>query len=85
MQNTVSSTEIKAHFGKYLERALSAPVHITKTNRNVAVLMSETEYERLSKIEDACLAQMAKEASIEGYASKNEVAQLIKRLGKNES
>jgi len=85
MQKTISSTEIKAHFGKYLEKALSNPVHISKTNRTVAVLISESEYERLTKIEDASLAQMAEEASQEGYVSKEEVAHLLHRLTKDET
>ena len=85
MHNVISSTEIKAHFGKYLEEALSSPVHISKTNRTVAVLISESEYERLTKIEDARLAQMAEEASLQGYASKEMVAHLLQRLTKNEA
>jgi prevent-host-death family protein len=80
MQSAISSTEVKAHFGKYLEKSLSAPVHISKTNRSIAVLLSEEEYERLTRLEDAYWGQLAEKASKEGYASEEEVKQILSRF-----
>src|SRR5437868_6215996 len=48
----VSSTEIKNRFGQYLESAIAEPVVIEKAGREVAVLLSFAEYDRLQRLED---------------------------------
>ncbi len=44
---TLSSTEVKQSFGAALDAAQREPVFIQKQNRDVAVLMSVQEYEKL--------------------------------------
>lgn len=80
----ISSSELKMHFGEYLEKALQVPIHISKTKRPVAVLISEQEYERLTKIESMYLVRLAEEAKQEGYVSQDKVNELLERL-KNEA
>jgi prevent-host-death family protein len=80
----ISSSELKMHFGEYLEKALQAPIHISKTKRSVAVLMSEQEYERLTTIESMYLAQLAEEARQEGYVSQDKVNELLEKFKKED-
>ena len=63
----VSATEVKNHFGQCLEEAMQKPLFIQKTGRSVAVMLSIKEYERLSNLEDAMLAQKALGAEQSGY------------------
>lgn len=44
----VSATEAKQTFGAVLDKAQSGPVIIRKQNRDVAVIMSMTDYQRLT-------------------------------------
>ena len=64
---TVKATEMKNKLGHYLQLALVEPVVVEKTNRQVAVLVSIKEYERLTKIEDAYWGERATAAETEGY------------------
>ncbi|MBI4309602.1 MAG: type II toxin-antitoxin system Phd/YefM family antitoxin [Candidatus Omnitrophica bacterium] len=73
-----TATEIKNHFGEYLEGAISEPVVIEKTGRPVAVMLSVKEYERLIALEDAYWAQKAINAEKSGYIGQKESAKLLK-------
>ena len=64
---TIAATEVKNHFGQYLEETISNPVFIRKTGRPVAVMLSVKEYERLTGLEDAFWAQKAMKAEKGGY------------------
>jgi antitoxin Phd len=64
---SASATEIKNHFGAFLDRSRSEPVAIQRTGRPVAVLLSWEEYERLMALEDAYWGQQAAAAEEEGY------------------
>jgi prevent-host-death family protein len=44
---TVSATQAKQHFAELLEKAQKGPVRIRRHNRNLAVLVSAEEYERM--------------------------------------
>ncbi len=68
----ITATEIKNHFGQYLEESISGPVFIEKTGRSVAVMVSAKEYERLTSLEDAYWAQKA------GYIGKKESAAFLR-------
>ena len=49
---TATATDIKNHFGRYLETSISEPVMVEKTGRPVAVILSINDYERLAALED---------------------------------
>jgi len=73
-----TATDIKNHFGQYLEESILEPVFIEKTGRPVAVMLSAKEYERLTALEDAYWAQKAIKAEKTGYIGKKESANLLK-------
>jgi antitoxin Phd len=74
---TVKATEMKNKLGHYLQVALVEPVVVEKTKQQVAVLLSMTEYERLTKIEAAHWGERAKAAEAEGYLSEAETKEFI--------
>ncbi|OJZ19801.1 MAG: prevent-host-death family protein [Thiobacillus sp. 65-29] len=47
---TVTATEAKQEFAKLIEAAAKEPVVITRQKRDVAVVMSAREYERLTRL-----------------------------------
>ena len=61
------ATEVKNRFGEFLDSVLIEPVVINKSGRDVAVMMSWREYERLAALEDAYWATQAAQAEKEGY------------------
>jgi prevent-host-death family protein len=44
----LAASEVKQRLGKYMESALTEPVVIEKSGRPAVVMLSITEYERLS-------------------------------------
>lgn len=46
--STITATDAKNKFGQVLDQAQQAPVHVQKNGRDVAVVISAAEYERLS-------------------------------------
>ncbi len=81
---SASATEIKNHFGAFLDRTRSEPVAIQRTGRPVAVLLSWEEYERLTTLEDAYWGQQAAAAEEEGYVGP-EAAMALLRARMNEA
>jgi antitoxin Phd len=73
-----TATEMKNHFGEYLEGAISEPVVIEKTGRTVVVMLSIKEYERLIALEDAHWAQKALKADKAGYIGQKESTKFLK-------
>ena len=73
-----TATDIKNHFGQYLEESILEPVFIEKTGRPVAVMLSVKEYARLITLEDAYWAQKAALAEKTGYIGKKESAEFLK-------
>ncbi|KKB11488.1 hypothetical protein VE25_12340 [Devosia geojensis] len=47
--STITATDAKNKFGQVLEEAQREPVRIQKNGRDVAVLLSAAEYERLQR------------------------------------
>lgn len=48
----MAAKEAKNRFGALLDLAQREPVTIQKNGRNVAVLMSQTDYERFEEVEE---------------------------------
>ncbi|ACB50574.1 hypothetical protein cce_1224 [Crocosphaera subtropica ATCC 51142] len=76
----LAASDAKNRFGEMLDLARREPVHITKKGRNVAVVLSTEEFERLSELEDQLLAMKAKEAKEEGFIGIQESEKLLQQL-----
>ena len=73
----LAASDAKNRFGEMLDLARREPVHITKKGRNVAVVLSTEEFERLTELEDKLLAIKAKE---EGFIRGEESEKLLQQL-----
>jgi len=67
-----TATEIKNHFGRMLDLAMTEPVAIDKNGRPVAVLLSMAEYQRLAEIEDRYWGERAQRALQNGFVESEE-------------
>jgi prevent-host-death family protein len=76
---SVSVTEFQKHLDNYLDAAESEPVIIEKSRGEKFALISYDMYKRLVALEDAVWVERAKQAQARGYASQEEVEQLLKR------
>lgn len=74
----IAATEAKNRFGAVIDQALSEPVMIEKSGRDSVVVMSASEYQRLTTLEDAYWASRAAIAEAGGWASPAAVKALIK-------
>lgn len=77
---SMPAKEAKQGFGALLDRAQREPVTITKNGREVAVLLSKEDFERLEALEDAHWAARAMEAEKEGYLGVEESEKLLNDL-----
>lgn len=81
---TVSAAEAKNRFGVLLESVQREPVRIEKNGRPVAVVLSQTEYEKLATLfeeaENAYWGQLAREGEASGYMSAEETAAFFKQV-----
>jgi len=75
---TATSTDVKNHFGEYLEISITEPIVIQKTGRSVAVIMSISDYERLKALEDKYWANQADQAEKKGYLGRKDSLQFLK-------
>ena len=73
----LAASDAKNRFGEMLDLARREPVHITKKGRNVAVVLSTEEFERLTELEDKLLSIKAKE---EGFIRVEESEKLLQQL-----
>jgi antitoxin Phd len=80
-----NATEFKTNLGTYLQKAIMEPVIIEKNHRQMAVLMSIDEYERLSLMEDAYWEQRANEAGEDGFIGQSESLKYLKAGGRAET
>lgn len=74
------ATEAKDNFGDLLDSSKSEPVKIKKNNKDVAVVISFDEYNRLINLEDNYLAMKANEAQKNGYLGKSKTKDLLKSM-----
>ncbi len=77
---TLRASEAKNRFGELLDLARREPVQIAKKGRNVAVVLSIEEFERLSDLEDELLAIKAEKARQEGFIGISESEALLEEL-----
>ena len=77
---TLGASEAKNRFGELLDLARREPVQIAKKGRNVAVVLSIEEFERLLDLEDELLALKAEKARQEGFIGMSESEALLEEL-----
>ncbi len=76
----MTAKDAETNFGQLLDDAAQEPVSITRNGRQVAVLVSAADFERLAAIEDAWWARHAEENEKDGYLSREESEALLKNL-----
>lgn len=54
--DSVSAREVQKNFGRYQDKALVAPITVTKYGRPSVVILSAAEYDRLKKLDRQALA-----------------------------
>ena len=80
MSVTVDASAAKAKFGQCLEAALTDSVIIRKSKREVAVMLSIQEYERLHAMEDQLWILKAEIAAQEGFLTAQESNDFLKSI-----
>jgi prevent-host-death family protein len=66
------ATDAKTNFGQLVDTALVQPVAIARSGRDVAVVMSRSEYDRLKQIEAREQERSSLLEFVQGLASKSE-------------
>lgn len=69
---TVTAKDAKTNFGQLLDTAIREPVSVTRNGRQVAVVLSIQDFERLAALESAKWAALAERNEEEGYLSPQE-------------
>jgi len=62
-----SSTEVKNHFGEFMDKAQKEPITVEKTGKPYAVLMSIDDFQRLQALEDAYWGRLGDEGIQSGF------------------
>jgi prevent-host-death family protein len=62
----VNATDMKQHFGEFLDLVRDGSIEIRKTGKTAAYLVSPEEYEHLQALEDAYWAAQAEVALARG-------------------
>jgi prevent-host-death family protein len=75
---SMTAADAKRGFGALLDAAQREPVTITKNGREVAVLVSREDFERLEALEDAYWGALAEEARKEGSLGVEESERLLR-------
>jgi prevent-host-death family protein len=77
---TVTAKDAEADFGQVLDTAARQPVAITHNGRQVAVVLSAEDFERLAAFEDSTWARYAEHGEEGGYLSAEESEVYLKSL-----
>jgi prevent-host-death family protein len=77
---TTTATELKNRLGAYLDAALSAPVFVQKSGRDIAVLMSRQQYDYLQALEEELWALRAQLAEQSGYLGADMTQQVLHEM-----
>jgi len=64
---TITAKEAKNKFGDLIDRVQHEPVRITLNGRDVAVVISQVDYEKYLAAIDEAWAQQADDAAAEGF------------------
>ncbi len=73
----MGATDAKTNFGQLVDTALSEPVAIERSGREVTVMISRSEFDRLKSIEIEALERKALVDFVAGRASKTETMQFL--------
>ena len=77
---TITSKDAKQGFGELMDAAMREPVAITKNGKPSAVLLSQSDYERLEAMEDLVWALRAEEVVRKGdYLGHEDTAKFVKQ------
>ena len=79
-KDVFAASYAKNNFGHMLDTAQRKPVTIQKKGRNVAVVLSYNEYERLETLDDTYWSMRAEEAKKEGVLSTKESEDMLNGL-----
>jgi len=82
---SVNATDLKNRFGEYLDSARREPLAVIRNGREVAVLMSRDEYERLTTLDDAWWAAQAKASEASGYLGPKKSMDLLLKLAREKA
>jgi prevent-host-death family protein len=77
---TTTATELKNRLGAYLDVAITDPVVVQKSGREVAVLVSRQHYAYLEALEDELWAIRAQLAEQSGYLGTEQTQRLLQTL-----
>ncbi len=77
---TITATEAKNRFADLVDLARTEPVTITRNDRAVAVVLSPTEYARLTMSDDAYWGAQAKKVSTDDFLSTAESQTLLSTI-----
>jgi prevent-host-death family protein len=80
LMKIANASDVKNRFGEYLDIARLEPVAVNRNGRNIAVLLSAEEYERLSALDDAWWAAQAKASAASGYLGPEKSMELLMKL-----
>jgi antitoxin Phd len=75
-----TAKDAKTNFGQLLDTAIREPVSISRNGRQVAVILSAQDYERLAAFEDAWWAHQSERNEAEGLLSADESEAFLKDL-----
>lgn len=77
---TTTATELKNHLGAYLDTALTEPVFVQKSGRDVAVLMSRQHYAYLQALEEELWLLRARLAEQSGYLGADRTQEVVQTM-----
>jgi prevent-host-death family protein len=77
---TTTATDLKNRLGAYLDAALTEPVFVQKSGREIAVLVSRQHYAYLQALEDELWAMRAQLAEQSGYLGAEKTQQVLQEL-----
>jgi prevent-host-death family protein len=77
---SITATEAKNRFADLVDLARTEPVTITRNDRVVAVVLSPTEYARLTTSDDAYWGEQAKRVSASDFISATESQDFLKTI-----
>jgi prevent-host-death family protein len=77
---TFTATEAKKSFGELMTTVKEEPITISKTNKDIAVMISAERYKELKKLEDILYGRAAEIAISEGLLSAKESQKLLDEI-----